>query len=53
MFGRSCLSTAVRANWESPALETREAVMTAVSQFVGDAPQSDDMALMVVKRLPD
>jgi serine phosphatase RsbU (regulator of sigma subunit) len=38
------------ANQGQPAETIRDAILGAVDEFVGDAPQSDDIALVVVAR---
>ena len=52
-FDEERLQEVVRANTGRSAVEMREAVVTRVGAFVGAAPQSDDMALMVVVRSSD
>ncbi len=52
-FDEERLQEVVRANTGRSAVEMREAVVARVGTFVGAAPQSDDMALMVVVRSSD
>jgi sigma-B regulation protein RsbU (phosphoserine phosphatase) len=49
-FGEDRLLECVQANLGRSAWEIRDAVMADVCEFVGDAPQYDDIALMVVVR---
>ncbi len=48
MFGEERLVTAVRNQRATSAQELLEAITTAVDSFVGDAPQSDDLTLLVM-----
>jgi serine phosphatase RsbU (regulator of sigma subunit)/putative methionine-R-sulfoxide reductase with GAF domain len=50
LFGRERLAETVRAQRTRPAQELAEAIDAAVTSFSGDAPQSDDFTLLVVKR---
>jgi sigma-B regulation protein RsbU (phosphoserine phosphatase) len=49
-FGQKRLLKSVQANLGHPAQEMQDALMAEVQEFVGDAPQFDDIALMVVVR---
>jgi sigma-B regulation protein RsbU (phosphoserine phosphatase) len=49
-FDEGRLQEVARANMGRSALEIQDAVIAQVGAFVGDAPQSDDMAVMVVVR---
>ena len=49
-YGADRLLESARINLGCPAQEIRDAIMADVSEFVGDAPQSDDIALAVVVR---
>ena len=49
-FGLERLREAVQKHQGKPALELREALLAEVRQWVGDAPQFDDITLMVVVR---
>ncbi len=51
-FGEERLLEAVRANWGRPAQDVQDALLAEIHEFVGDAPQFDDIALMVVVRDP-
>jgi sigma-B regulation protein RsbU (phosphoserine phosphatase) len=51
-FDEDRLRDVARANMGRSAPEIQDAVIARVGAFVGDAPQSDDMALMVVVRDP-
>jgi sigma-B regulation protein RsbU (phosphoserine phosphatase) len=49
-FGTERLLEVVRTNFGRPAQEVQDALLTEVHEFVGNAPQFDDIALMVVVR---
>jgi sigma-B regulation protein RsbU (phosphoserine phosphatase) len=49
-FGHKRLQEIVRANVGRSAQEMQEALITGVHDFVGDAPQFDDIALVVLVR---
>jgi sigma-B regulation protein RsbU (phosphoserine phosphatase) len=49
-FGQERLLGSVQANLGRSAQEMQDALMAEVHEFVGDAPQFDDIALMVVIR---
>ena len=49
-FGEDRLLESVRANLGHPAQDIRDAIVTDVHRFVGDAPQFDDIALAVIVR---
>ena len=49
-FGADRLKQISRASLGLPAEEMQKVLMAAVDEFVGDAPQSDDITLMVVTR---
>ena len=49
-FGQERLLGSVQANLGLSAQEMQDALMAEVREFVGDAPQFDDIALMVVVR---
>jgi serine phosphatase RsbU (regulator of sigma subunit) len=49
-FGRERLKATVLANLGATAQEIQDALLAGVEQFVGDAIQFDDVALMVVRR---
>ena len=51
-FDEERLREVARANLGRSAAEMQEAVIARVGAFVGEAPQSDDMALVVVVRSP-
>lgn len=50
LFEEDRLREALIANWGQPAETIRDAILRTVDEFVGDAPQSDDIALVVVVR---
>lgn len=50
-FGVERLLAILRENRSQSASQIRAAVLSGVSAFVGNAPQADDMALMVLRRL--
>jgi sigma-B regulation protein RsbU (phosphoserine phosphatase) len=49
-FDEDRLRESLIANQGQPAETIRDAILGAVDEFVGDAPQSDDIALVVVAR---
>ena len=49
-FGKQRLLDVLRANVGKPALEVQDRFIAAVRDFVGDSPQFDDLALVVVRR---
>jgi sigma-B regulation protein RsbU (phosphoserine phosphatase) len=49
-FGEERLLEVVRTNLERPAQDVQDALLAEVHEFVGDAPQFDDIALMVIVR---
>ena len=51
-FDEDRLREAVRANLGRSAQDIQDSVIAQVGAFVGDAPQSDDITLMVVVRGP-
>lgn len=51
-FDEERLREVTRANAGRSAVEVQEAVVAKVRDFVGEAPQSDDMAIVVVVRDP-
>ncbi|MDQ5854548.1 MAG: SpoIIE family protein phosphatase, partial [Chloroflexota bacterium] len=50
LFDTERLLEVARANLHCSAWELQEAILAAVHAFVGDAPQFDDITLMVVLR---
>lgn len=50
MFGQERLLEVIRTCFGCSAQEMQEAVLDAIHDFVGDAPQFDDLTLMVVAR---
>jgi serine phosphatase RsbU (regulator of sigma subunit) len=50
MFGVERLLAAAREQRGAPALRVQEAILEAIHAFVGDAPQFDDITLMVARR---
>ena len=52
-FDEERLREVARSNLGRSALEMQDAVITRVGAFVGEAPQSDDMALVIVVHGPD
>ena len=52
MFGDERLAEVVRAQATASAQELVEAIETAVTAFAGQAPQSDDLTLLVMRCLP-
>jgi sigma-B regulation protein RsbU (phosphoserine phosphatase) len=52
-FEEQRLVKVIRANLGCSAQEMQDAIIAQVDEFVGDAPQTDDITLMVlVKRAP-
>jgi len=51
MFGLERLRKAIRTNVAKPADAIQKAILDELSIFRGDAPQEDDMTLVVVKLL--
>jgi serine phosphatase RsbU (regulator of sigma subunit) len=49
-FGEDRLREIVQANLERPAQDMQDTLMTEIHNFVGDAPQFDDITLMIVVR---
>jgi sigma-B regulation protein RsbU (phosphoserine phosphatase) len=49
-FDEDRLQESLLANQGQPAATIRDAILGAVDEFVGDAPQSDDIGLVVVAR---
>lgn len=49
-FGRERLAQVVSAHHQQSAQELAQSIDGAVAEFVGDAPQSDDFTLLVVRR---
>jgi len=49
-FGEERLLEVVRTNLGRPAQDVQHALLAEVHEFVGDAPQFDDIALMIVVR---
>ena len=47
-FGKERLLQVARANLGRSAQDVQDALMTRVLEFIGDAPQSDDITLTVV-----
>jgi sigma-B regulation protein RsbU (phosphoserine phosphatase) len=52
LFGDDQLSAVLRANHHRGPQEIINAVLSAVSEFAAGQPQSDDITMVVVKRLP-
>ncbi|MDY7078598.1 MAG: PP2C family protein-serine/threonine phosphatase [Chloroflexota bacterium] len=49
-FGEEWLLETARANLERPAQDVQDVLMAEIHSFVGDAPQFDDITLMIVKK---
>jgi len=49
-FGEAAVLESLKRNLDHPAGEVQGAILADVEQFVGSAPQHDDIALVVVKR---
>lgn len=52
MFEEERLVEVVRSNCHRSAREIRDAVMEAVAEHTAGTPQSDDITLVVIKRIP-
>jgi sigma-B regulation protein RsbU (phosphoserine phosphatase) len=52
MFGSERFESVIREHRDKPAAELTESITKAVREFVGNAPQFDDLTLIVVKRDP-
>jgi sigma-B regulation protein RsbU (phosphoserine phosphatase) len=50
LFGDELLLESVQARWSSPVHEIQAAILADLKDFVGDTPQSDDIALIILKR---
>ncbi len=50
-FGEAPMITAVRTHLAEPVTVMETAVLDAVRDFVGEAPQFDDITLMIIKRV--
>jgi len=48
-FGEERLQETVQASRGKPASEMKDALLTALAKFVGQAPQADDITLLVIK----
>jgi sigma-B regulation protein RsbU (phosphoserine phosphatase) len=46
------LTSCIKANSDKPASAIVECILASIDEFAGDAPQFDDITIMVVKRLP-
>jgi serine phosphatase RsbU (regulator of sigma subunit) len=53
MFGEDRLEAVVVRARERSAMGIREAILSAVQEFVADGPQGDDITLVVVKHMED
>ncbi len=51
IYGEGRLQAAIEAAADTPAQAMLEAICASVSDFVGDNPPSDDLTLMVLRRL--
>jgi sigma-B regulation protein RsbU (phosphoserine phosphatase) len=51
LFGEDRLRAVVIANPQTTAQQLLQAIVDAVQAFTGNAPQSDDLTLFVIKRL--
>ncbi len=52
LFGQDRLEEAIRASNGASAQQLQEAIVRAIRAFTGDIPQSDDLTLFVVRRVP-
>ncbi|WP_299758134.1 SpoIIE family protein phosphatase, partial [uncultured Chloroflexus sp.] len=51
LFGDDRLAAVLRATHHQTPAEIVAAVLAAVNAFAGDAPQADDMTMVVIKRM--
>ena len=51
-FGRHRLQDVLRKNAAARAAQLCEAILAAVREFAGGAPQEDDVTMVVLRRLP-
>ncbi len=49
-FGRERLERILREHWDSPARELQDRIIDAVRQHEGEAPQMDDITIVVVRK---
>jgi sigma-B regulation protein RsbU (phosphoserine phosphatase) len=49
-FGEERLNRIILENWNDPSEKLLENILQAVSKFTGDAPQTDDITLIIIKR---
>jgi len=52
-YGEQRLQEVLRSQGSRPAVEIQEAVLVDLKHFSGDAPQQDDVTLIVLRRLPE
>jgi sigma-B regulation protein RsbU (phosphoserine phosphatase) len=52
LFGKERLEKLLIDNYRQPAESIAEAVLQVLDEFVGRTPQSDDLTIMVLRRLP-
>jgi len=50
MFGKERLIQTVKSSREGPVHEINDLILAEISRFAGDAPQFDDISLLIVKR---
>jgi sigma-B regulation protein RsbU (phosphoserine phosphatase) len=51
-FGSGQMLETIQASVGQPAHALQESLLTRLQQFIGDAPQFDDITLMTVARVP-
>lgn len=49
-FGEDRLKKVIDENLDKSALIIEDKILSALSNFTGDAPQSDDLTLMIIRR---
>ncbi len=52
-FGQERVARVIREHHQQPMTEVVEALLHAARAFGGDAPQTDDITIVLVRRLPD
>jgi serine phosphatase RsbU (regulator of sigma subunit) len=52
-FGQERVARVIREHHRQPMTEVVEALLAAARAFGGDAPQTDDITIVLVRRLPE
>lgn len=53
LFGETRLRQVIAAHPQAGAQQLLDAILGAIEEFTGSTPQSDDMTVLIVKRLPE